>query len=79
MTNDKFVHVQYMYNTCTRDFQWFFSIDMQNNILTNVNDISFNIVFLWLDIFDLPPRQCIYTLAVEGWTALPAELFYNQR
>ena len=44
---------------------------MKNNILTNVYDIFFNKVFLWLDMLDLPPRQCIYTLAVEGWTAHP--------
>ena len=39
-----------------------------------MSDTLFNIVLLWLDILDLPPRQCIYTLAIEGWTALPAEL-----
>ena len=51
---------------------------MKNNTLTNVNEILFNIVVVWLDILDLPPRQCIYTLVVEGWTSLPAELLHIQ-
>ena len=60
-------------------FNTFFSIAMNNNVLTNMNDILLNMVFMWLDILDLLPRQCSYTLAVEGWTALPEGLFHNQR
>ena len=63
----------------TRRFHYVFSIDMNNNVLTNMNDILSNMVFMWLDILDLLPQQCSYTLAVEGWTALPAGLFHNQR
>ena len=32
---------------------------MKNNTLTNVNVILFNIVFLWPDMLDLLPQQCI--------------------
>ena len=48
-----------------------FNTDLNNTTPTNFKDIFFNIVSLWLNTPDLPPRQCIFTLTVEGRSRAP--------